>query len=118
MERQAIHGQRPVVCGEFSIVFLLKGKKTNKPLKQGHRTSMMLTWLLTMVGFVLIFVKIQAWSDVKNPHPILGVITTILCFMQPIGAIFRPAPNHKNRRWFNWMHFVGGNAAHFLGSKF
>lgn len=78
---------------------------------------MILTWLLTMLGFILIFVKIQAWSDTSNPHPILGVITTIMCFIQPIGAIFRPAPNDKNRRWFNWIHFIIGNATHLLASK-
>ncbi|XP_063700552.1 putative ferric-chelate reductase 1 homolog isoform X2 [Culicoides brevitarsis] len=81
----------------------------------GHQASMILTWLLTIVGFILIFVKIGAWSSTKNPHPILGLITTILCFIQPLGALFRPAPNAKNRRWFNWIHFVIGNTAHFLG---
>uniref|UniRef100_A0A336M9W8 CSON014204 protein n=1 Tax=Culicoides sonorensis TaxID=179676 RepID=A0A336M9W8_CULSO len=81
----------------------------------GHQICMTLTWLFTIVGFVLIFIKVGTWSDIKNPHPILGVITTGLCFIQPLGAMFRPAPNGKNRRWFNWIHLFLGNSAHFLG---
>ncbi|XP_037946002.1 putative ferric-chelate reductase 1 homolog isoform X1 [Teleopsis dalmanni] len=79
-----------------------------------HRVCMVTTWTLTMVAFVLIFVELGAWSAERNPHAILGVITTFLCFIQPIGAIFRPAPNSKNRPFFNWAHWLGGNLAHIL----
>lgn len=82
-----------------------------------HRMFMVLTWLLTIAGFIIIFVEIKGWSSVDNPHAILGCITTFLCFIQPIGAAFRPAPNSKRRPFFNWGHWLGGNLAHILASK-
>lgn len=82
-----------------------------------HRICMVLTWLLTVAGFIVIFVEIRGWSQVQNPHAILGVITTIITFIQPIGAAFRPAPNSKKRPLFNWVHWLGGNAAHLLASE-
>lgn len=82
-----------------------------------HRICMVMTWLLTIAGFIIIFVEIKGWSQVDNPHAILGVITTVLCFFQPIGAAFRPAPNSKNRPFFNWAHWLGGNLAHILASE-
>lgn len=83
-----------------------------------HRVFMVLTWLLTMSAFVIIFVEIGGWSNVDNPHAILGLVTTIVCFLQPIGALFRPGPNDKNRPLFNWGHWFGGNLAHILSSSF
>lgn len=78
---------------------------------------MVLTWALTTVGFIVIFVELKAWSSESNPHAILGLITTILCFIQPIGAYFRPHPGTSKRPIFNWAHWFGGNAAHIIGSK-
>lgn len=79
-----------------------------------HRFLMVLTWVLTMAGFVIIFVEIGGWSQVDNPHAILGVVTTVLCFLQPIGAYFRPHPGTKRRPLFNWLHWLGGNLAHIV----
>lgn len=79
-----------------------------------HRFLMVLTWVLTMAGFVIIFVEIGGWSQVDNPHAILGVVTTVLCFLQPIGAFFRPHPGTKRRPLFNWLHWLGGNLAHIV----
>lgn len=79
-----------------------------------HRLFMCLTWLLTSAGFVLIFVELKAWSTEQNPHAILGVVTTILCFIQPIGAYFRPHPGTSKRPIFNWLHWLGGNSAHII----
>lgn len=75
---------------------------------------MVTTWSLTMVAFVLIFVQLKGWSGEKNPHALLGTITTVICFLQPIGAMFRPAPNAPSRPLFNWVHWLGGNVAHIL----
>ncbi|XP_060531143.1 putative ferric-chelate reductase 1 homolog isoform X2 [Cylas formicarius] len=79
-----------------------------------HRTFMILTWALTTVAFVLIFVELKAWSAEKNPHAILGTVTTILCFIQPIGAYFRPHPGTSTRPVFNWLHWLIGNSAHII----
>lgn len=77
-----------------------------------HRICMVTTWSLTIAAFVLIFVELRGWST--HPHAILGVITTVLCFIQPIAAIFRPGPNDKKRPIFNWLHWLGGNLAHII----
>lgn len=79
-----------------------------------HRMFMVLTWSLTIAGFVVIFVELQAWSRENNPHAILGVITTVLAFFQPIGAAFRPHPDSRRRPIFNWLHWLVGNVAHIL----
>ncbi|KAM7341744.1 putative ferric-chelate reductase 1 homolog isoform 2-T2 [Cochliomyia hominivorax] len=79
-----------------------------------HRICMVTTWSLTVAAFIIIFVEIDGWSGERNPHAILGTITTVLCFIQPIGALFRPAPSSKNRPFFNWAHWLGGNLAHLL----
>lgn len=79
---------------------------------------MVLTWGLTMAAFVLIFVELKEWSNENNPHAILGTITTILCFFQPIGAYFRPHPGTPKRPIFNWVHWLVGNVAHIIGSEF
>jgi hypothetical protein len=82
-----------------------------------HRLLMILTWALTTTAFVLIFVELRAWSTEKNPHAILGVVTTILCYLQPIGAYFRPHPGTSKRPIFNWLHWLCGNVAHIIASK-
>lgn len=79
-----------------------------------HRFFMIATWALTIAGFVIIFVELRGWSAADNPHAILGTITTILCFIQPFMALFRPGPTDKNRPIFNWAHWFVGNAAHLL----
>lgn len=79
---------------------------------------MILTWALTIAAFVLIFVELGDWSAEDNPHAILGTITTILCFLQPFGALFRPAPSSSKRPIFNWLHWLIGNVAHILASEF
>ncbi|XP_066996318.1 putative ferric-chelate reductase 1 homolog [Anabrus simplex] len=77
-----------------------------------HRMFMVLTWSLTVVAFILIFVDRQDWSD--GPHAILGVITTFLAFIQPFGAALRPHPDSRKRPIFNWLHWLVGNVAHIL----
>lgn len=79
---------------------------------------MILTWGLTIAAFVLIFIELGAWSAEDNPHAILGTVTTIVCFLQPFGALFRPAPTSSKRPIFNWLHWLGGNVAHILASEF
>lgn len=82
-----------------------------------HRALMVLTWALTLAGFVIIFVELGAWSGEQNPHAVLGTVTTVLCFIQPFGAMLRPAPTHRNRPLFNWGHWLIGNLAHILASE-
>lgn len=49
---------------------------------------MVLTWVLTIVGFILILVEVGGWQTTgDNPHAITGIVTVILCFIQPIGKL-------------------------------
>ncbi|PNF24839.1 putative ferric-chelate reductase 1 [Cryptotermes secundus] len=80
-----------------------------------HRMFMLLTWGLTIAAFVLIFLELKDWSAEDNPHAILGCATTVLAFVQPIGAAFRPHPDSRRRPIFNWLHWLVGNVAHILG---
>ncbi|XP_072946264.1 putative ferric-chelate reductase 1 homolog isoform X2 [Epargyreus clarus] len=81
-----------------------------------HRILMVTTWLLTMVGFILILIEVGGWSsNDNNPHSTTGIITVVLCFIQPIGAYFRPHPGTSKRPYFNWLHWLVGNAAQILG---
>ncbi len=82
----------------------------------GHQFCMILTWALTVVAYIVIFVELDGWSF--SYHAVLGTITTIFCFLQPIGAFFRPGPAHEKRPVFNWLHFLGGNVAHIFAGMF
>ncbi|XP_077295552.1 putative ferric-chelate reductase 1 homolog [Arctopsyche grandis] len=81
-----------------------------------HRVFMVSTWLLTMAAFIIILIEVGGWTGTgDNPHAIIGIVTIVLCFLQPIGAFFRPHPNTTKRPIFNWVHWFFGNAAHILG---
>ncbi|GAB6031634.1 hypothetical protein CHUAL_009394 [Chamberlinius hualienensis] len=75
-----------------------------------HRGLNIVTVILTMAAFILIFVykkTLSSWRD--NPHPILGIVTMILAIIQPFGSIFRCAPGTPKRPLFNWLHWCLGN---------
>lgn len=84
-----------------------------------HRILMVTTWLLTMAGFIIIFVELGLqWTKIpieENPHAVLGCITTGLCFIQPFMALMRCHPGTPRRPIFNWLHWFVGNSAHILG---
>lgn len=47
---------------------------------------MVSTWLLTMAAFIIILIEVGGWSGTgDNPHAIIGIVTIVLCFLQPIG---------------------------------
>ncbi|XP_058621268.1 putative ferric-chelate reductase 1 isoform X2 [Onychostoma macrolepis] len=78
---------------------------------QLHRMLMALTVLLTLVGFVLPFMYRGGWSKRAGIHPYLGCAVMVLAVVQPVMALFRPAPDASRRYIFNWMHFGTGTAA-------
>ena len=82
---------------------------------------MTITWSLTVVAFILIFVELGGWTSLHvtdNPHAVIGVVTTVLAFIQPFMAYFRPHPGTPKRFIFNWAHWLVGNSAHILASMF
>ncbi|XP_056379298.1 putative ferric-chelate reductase 1 [Hyla sarda] len=71
---------------------------------QGHFFLMILTVVLTIIAFIMVFVYAGDWSG--GAHPVLGVIVMILSFFQPIFAFFRPDPKSERRFIFNWGHSI------------
>lgn len=79
---------------------------------------MVVTWLLTVAGFVLIFIELGQWvQGSSQTHAILGIVAGVLCFIQPFMAAFRPHPGSRRRPLFNWLHWLVGNVAHIFASK-
>ncbi|KAG9468441.1 hypothetical protein GDO78_022726 [Eleutherodactylus coqui] len=91
---------------------------------QVHFYLMILTVILTLIAFIMVFASIAAWRSVKGPHPVLGCIVMTLSFLQPIVAFFRPEPKSERRFIFNLGHRMNAVvikilavAAIFLGLK-
>lgn len=80
-----------------------------------HRGFMVAAMAFFITAFIVIFVYKNGWNyQTKNPHAILGCIATSLGILNPIMALFRPAPDHKKRPIFNWLHWGVGNVAHLI----
>ncbi|XP_044157222.1 putative ferric-chelate reductase 1 [Bufo gargarizans] len=71
---------------------------------QVHLILMILTVILTIIAFIMVFADVREWSG--GAHPVLGCIVMILSFFQPIAAFFRPDPKHERRFIFNWGHSI------------
>lgn len=71
---------------------------------QTHFLLMILTVVLTIIAFIMIFAEVSGWSGDTGAHPVLGCIVMILSFFQPIAAMFRPDPKSERRYIFNWGH--------------
>ncbi|XP_056379295.1 putative ferric-chelate reductase 1 [Hyla sarda] len=71
---------------------------------QIHFFLMILTVVLTIIAFIMVFVHAGDWSG--GAHPVLGCIVMILSFFQPIVAFFRPDPKNERRFIFNWGHRI------------
>ncbi|KAG7526021.1 hypothetical protein JOB18_035760 [Solea senegalensis] len=67
-----------------------------------HVAVMGVTVAATMVGFILSFSYVKAWSE--GAHSVLGCLVMILSFLQPIIALLRCGPQHPLRFLFNWSH--------------
>ncbi|XP_048845348.1 putative ferric-chelate reductase 1 [Brienomyrus brachyistius] len=81
---------------------------------QMHRGLMMLTVLLSCIGFILPFIYRKGWSEDAGAHPYLGCIVMGLAILQPVGATCRPHPTAPRRFIFNWLHFGGGITTQIL----
>ncbi|KAG5674315.1 hypothetical protein PVAND_004292 [Polypedilum vanderplanki] len=77
-----------------------------------HVTCMSLTFILTLAGFIIIFIDIGEWRT--TPHAVIGCIVFSLSIIQSFGAIFRPGPKDDDRPLFNWFHKAFGSITHLL----
>ncbi|XP_065835091.1 ferric-chelate reductase 1-like isoform X2 [Oscarella lobularis] len=87
---------------------------------QLHRMHMVTTVILSIAGFIVIFVGVEGWTadagdSIRKSHPIIGTICVALALAQPIMAIFRCGPRDSKRPIFNWAHFLVGSSALILG---
>lgn len=80
-----------------------------------HQVAMSLTWVLVISAVTIIWIDLGEWRT--TTHSVLGIIATSLCFIQPLTAFFRPAPDDDARPIFNFMHGSVGKLSHFLAGK-
>ncbi|XP_078575041.1 putative ferric-chelate reductase 1 isoform X2 [Branchiostoma floridae x Branchiostoma japonicum] len=82
-----------------------------------HRAVMILTVLMAVAAFVIIFV-FKEWTFVTGfnatTHAIMGIIVTSLAVIQPFMSLLRPGPDEPNRVVFNWFHWGFGTAARIM----
>jgi hypothetical protein len=77
-----------------------------------HTFFQIITWILTIIAIILIFVDVGEWRT--TTHSILGMIVMSFAILQPIVAIFRPKPTSSRRPIFNFVHKFFGNFTHIL----
>ncbi|XP_035699487.1 ferric-chelate reductase 1-like [Branchiostoma floridae] len=82
-----------------------------------HRAVMILTVLMAVAAFVIIFV-FKEWTFVTGfnatIHAVMGIIVTSLAVIQPFMSLLRPGPDEPNRVVFNWFHWGFGTAARIM----
>ena len=73
---------------------------------------MVLSVVLSLAGLIPILVdkKLLPIADMKH-HPLVGLATLVLAFVQPFIGYFRPDKDHKFRPLFKIVHtFLGYSA--------
>ncbi|TRY68796.1 hypothetical protein TCAL_09394 [Tigriopus californicus] len=86
-----------------------------------HQVFMTSTWVIGISAVVIIFVEsgvspLGAEQIKANPHGLIGLLATILMFIQPFMALLRCGPTHQKRIIFNIAHSLVGFSA--LGLAF
>ncbi|XP_060559513.1 putative ferric-chelate reductase 1 [Ruditapes philippinarum] len=124
-----LHGIMMVLAWMLLVVIGIVTARYNKDMLPGekllgtkvwfqvHRGAMVLAVLFVVIGFIPIFVEVQGYSQIiesGTAHPVLGILVTVLCFLNPIMALFRPDGDHKFRWIFNWAHLGVGVIAQVL----
>ncbi|GBP56403.1 Putative ferric-chelate reductase 1 homolog [Eumeta japonica] len=72
-----------------------------------HRIFMVATWLFTIIGFILILIEVGGYATTgDNPHAITGLVTVILCFIQPIVATIFLAVYLQKAELPNWTVYI------------
>eukprot|EP00397_Hematodinium_sp_SG-2012_P052356 GEMP01061842.1.p1 GENE.GEMP01061842.1~~GEMP01061842.1.p1 ORF type:complete len:370 (+),score=73.26 GEMP01061842.1:157-1266(+) len=79
----------------------------------GHRVVMIAAVVFTICGLVAVLIHTDGL--VNDTHGIVGLITVVLCLQQPINAHFRVKKDHKNRRFWEYLHKGTGRLALLMG---
>lgn len=80
-----------------------------------HQVAMSTTWVLTISSVIIIWIDVGEWRT--STHSLLGIIATVLCFIQPLATFFRPGPKDDARPIFNFMHGSVGKLAHLIAGR-
>ncbi|KAL8582083.1 hypothetical protein ACOMHN_004003 [Nucella lapillus] len=89
-----------------------------------HRGCMITVAVMTVIGVVVMFVQCKGYCQIPQLpgkshwplHPPLGLLVLILTIINPIMAVFRPAPKAPNRFVFDWSHWGLGVLAWIMAS--
>ncbi|XP_045188788.2 putative ferric-chelate reductase 1 isoform X1 [Mercenaria mercenaria] len=77
---------------------------------QIHRPLAIITWLLTVASFVLIFVVVGKLTENAEIHSYLGITVMSASTLQVVMGIVRPKPDSKIRAIFIWGHWFLGKS--------
>ncbi|XP_045190938.2 putative ferric-chelate reductase 1 [Mercenaria mercenaria] len=83
---------------------------------QIHRALAIITWLLTVASFVLIFVVVDKLKTKSDSHSFLGITVTGASTLQLLTGILRPNPDSKLRKIFYWGHWFLGKSTVILAA--
>ncbi len=81
-----------------------------------HRTTMVLTWALTLAAvFIMVaefkFTPLDSLALDENPHALVGLVATGFMFLQPFLAMMRCHPGTRFRFVFDYVHSAIGLSA-------
>ncbi|TSK34844.1 Ferric-chelate reductase 1 [Bagarius yarrelli] len=91
-----------------------------------HAAFMLIGWMMTVSTGVIIARYFKSdwpettifgqrvWFQRSGLHPYFGCTVMALSVIQPIMALFRPAPDSSRRYVFNWAHLCTGTVAQVL----
>ncbi|TKS88092.1 putative ferric-chelate reductase 1 [Collichthys lucidus] len=115
--RKKINGHPEDLCGSRSPLLI-----------KFHGVLMLTAWMWTVSTGVLIarhykhlwpdttLLGQRLWFQRAGSHPYIGCTVMALSVIQPIMAIFRPAPESPRRFIFSWMHFAAGTVCQILAA--
>jgi len=83
---------------------------------RAHQISMVLSVVLSLAGLIPVLVdkKLLPIAD-KKYHPLVGLATLVVAFVQPFIGYFRPSKDHQFRPLFKLFHTFFGYSAILMG---
>ncbi|XP_067656590.1 putative ferric-chelate reductase 1 homolog isoform X2 [Haliotis asinina] len=84
---------------------------------QLHRAIAVSILVMTVISFIIIFVKVDKLSEgTGRNHAIVGITVGVAVCLQVLGGLLRPGGDSSIRPVFNWAHRLLGQGAHILSA--
>ncbi|XP_046544580.1 putative ferric-chelate reductase 1 homolog [Haliotis rubra] len=84
---------------------------------QLHRAIAVSILVMTVISFIIIFVKVDKLSEgAGRNHAIVGIAVGVAVCLQILGGLVRPGGDSSIRPFFNWGHRLLGQGAHILSA--